>query len=94
VSILRIGESQRIFGFEDEQQAIIPLVRPADQSSKVALQGFRGPLEVAVINLHHVTDFVDEQADRTVICSHDEVDGLLGFGTLAPDRADGEDQLP
>src|SRR5439155_6689421 len=82
--ILRAGESQRVFSLQDQEQPIAPLIGPTDQGSDFTLQGFWWTLKVAFLDLHDVPDLVHEQADRAMICSQHNVDGLLAFGPLAP----------
>src|SRR5258708_35309892 len=52
---------------ENEQEAIRQLVNSPDQLPRTGGQRFRRPLEVCLIDLDHVADLVDEQADRSVV---------------------------
>src|SRR4029079_9617988 len=57
-----------------EQQAALELVGAADQLARGIAERLGRPLEGVLVNLDHVADVVDQQADRPVGRAHHDVE--------------------
>ncbi len=80
------------------QEPVVQFVDPEDEGPHRAAQGFRRRLKAVFLDLDHIANFIDQQADRAVLGAHHDIHGQhvrrAGRQFKPPPQIDRRDNLP